>query len=79
VFFAVTGGLLNKQVAYQLGITEKTIKVHRAHVTEKMEAESFAELVRMADLMAPEVGQPRSANVVHADGFEFRECDSVAL
>jgi len=79
VFFAVTGGLLNKQAAYQLGITEKTIKVHRAHVTEKMEAESFAALVRMADLLAPEAGQPRSAGVVHADGFEFGECDSVAL
>jgi len=48
VFHAVTGGLLNKQVGAQLGITEKTIKVHRARVMEKMCAESLAALVRMA-------------------------------
>jgi FixJ family two-component response regulator len=51
VFHAVTGGLLNKQVGAQLGVTEKTVKVHRARVMEKMDAESLAALVRMADLL----------------------------
>jgi FixJ family two-component response regulator len=48
VFALVAGGLLNKQVGFELGTTEKTIKVHRARVMEKMEATSLAELVRMA-------------------------------
>jgi len=49
VFQLVTSGLLNKQAGADLGTTEKTIKVHRARVMFKMEAESLAELVRMAD------------------------------
>ena len=49
VFALVASGLLNKQVGHQLGTTEKTIKVHRARVMEKMEARSLADLVRMAE------------------------------
>jgi FixJ family two-component response regulator len=49
VFAAVAAGRLNKQVGYDLGVVEKTIKVHRAHVMEKMEAEALVDLVRMAD------------------------------
>jgi FixJ family two-component response regulator len=45
----VVTGILNKQTAHALGTVEKTIKVHRAQVMRKMEADSFAELVRMAD------------------------------
>ena len=41
-------GMLNKQIAAELGTTEKTIKVHRARVMEKIQARSMAELVRLA-------------------------------
>ena len=49
VFELVVRGLLNKQVAAKLGASEKTIKVHRARVMQKMEADSLADLVRMAE------------------------------
>jgi FixJ family two-component response regulator len=49
VFVLVTRGLLNKQTAAELGTREKTIKVHRAQVMDKMSADSLAELVRMAE------------------------------
>lgn len=57
VFQLVTSGLLNKETSAQLGTGEQTIKVHRARVMFKMEAESIAELVRMADQL-----QVRPAN-----------------
>jgi FixJ family two-component response regulator len=47
----VTSGLLNKQIATEIGIAENTVKLHRGHVVEKMGAKSLAELVRMADLL----------------------------
>jgi FixJ family two-component response regulator len=49
VFALVVTGMLNKQSAAALGIGEKTVKVHRARVMEKMRAGSVAELVRLAD------------------------------
>jgi FixJ family two-component response regulator len=49
VFARVVTGMLNKQIGAALGIGEKTVKVHRARVMEKMQAGSFAELVRLAD------------------------------
>jgi FixJ family two-component response regulator len=48
VFPRVTGGLPNKQIAAQLGASEKTIKVHRGQVMQKMKAESLADLIQMA-------------------------------
>jgi len=47
----VTGGLLNKQVAAEIGVTEITVKVHRGKVTRKMGAKSLADLVKMADML----------------------------
>ena len=49
VFALVVTGMLNKQIASQLGVGEKTVKVHRARVMEKMQAGSVAALVRLAD------------------------------
>lgn len=48
VFRLVVQGLLNKQIGAQLGISEKTVKVHRSRVMEKMRASSLAELVLIA-------------------------------
>ena len=47
----ITGGFLNKQVAAEIGVAEITVKVHRGNVMRKMAAKSFADLVRMADLL----------------------------
>jgi FixJ family two-component response regulator len=58
VFALVTSGSLNKQIAQQLGTSERTIKAHRAQVVMKMHADSVADLVRMADRLG--VGAPRS-------------------
>jgi FixJ family two-component response regulator len=49
VMALVAAGLLNKQVAGELGTSEASVKVHRQHVMEKIGAESLAELVRMSD------------------------------
>jgi FixJ family two-component response regulator len=54
----VVAGLLNKQIAGELGMSELTVKTHRAHVMEKTRADSLAHLVRMAEQLknAPRTG-----------------------
>jgi FixJ family two-component response regulator len=47
----VTSGLMNKQIAAELGVSEITVKVHRGNVMKKMGARSLADLVRMADAL----------------------------
>jgi FixJ family two-component response regulator len=48
----VTRGLMNKQVAGELGLSEITVKLYRGQAMRKMEASSLADLVRMAELLA---------------------------
>jgi FixJ family two-component response regulator len=60
VFSLVAAGLLNKQVAAELGVAEKTIKQHRGRVVDKMAAQSLAELVLMAERLG-----------VRPSGFDF--------
>lgn len=52
VFAHVVSGKLNKQIAFELGTTERTIKAHRARVTKKMQAKSLADLIRLAERVA---------------------------
>jgi FixJ family two-component response regulator len=49
----LVSGLLNKQAAAELGITEYTVQIHRGHIMRKMKADSFATLVRMAEKLSP--------------------------
>ena len=55
VFGLVVKGMLNKQIALQLGTSEITIKLHRRQVMEKMHADSLADLVRMSERLNPAI------------------------
>jgi len=57
VFTHLVSGMLNKQVAYRLGTTERTIKAHRRRIMEKMKADSMADLVRYAEKLG--LGKPQ--------------------
>jgi len=65
VLVLVTSGLLNKQIGYELGTGEKTIKVHRARAMEKMRADSLANLVAMAERLGV---RPTGADFSRAKG-----------
>jgi FixJ family two-component response regulator len=54
----LVGGLLNKQTAAELGITESTVQFHRGNIMRKMKADSFAALVRMAGNLSPDESKP---------------------
>ena len=54
----VSAGLMNKQIAGKLGVSEITVKIHRGHLMRKMEAKSLADLVRMAERLG--IRQPGS-------------------
>jgi FixJ family two-component response regulator len=60
VMALVTAGLMNKQVAGDLGVSEITVKIHRGHVMRKMGARSLADLVRMAEMLG--ISRERRAN-----------------
>ena len=57
----VVSGLLNKQAAAELGISEVTLQIHRGNIMKKMEAGSLAELVRMAGMLEIPVTHSRRA------------------
>jgi FixJ family two-component response regulator len=49
----VVAGMLNKQIASEIGVSEATVKIHRGNVMQKMQAGSLIELVRIADKLRP--------------------------
>jgi FixJ family two-component response regulator len=55
----IVAGLLNKQAAAELGISEVTLQIHRSRIMQKMVAESFADLVRMASQLNIVIKLPR--------------------
>jgi FixJ family two-component response regulator len=55
----VTAGLMNKQIAAEIGIAEITVKIHRGHIMRKMAAKSLADLVKMAQTLDIQRARPQ--------------------
>lgn len=64
VMALVTAGLLNKQIAADLGLSEVTVKIHRGHVMRKMQARSLPELVRFADRLSADSTRHHPAETI---------------
>ena len=78
VFRRVAAGLPNKRIAAELGVSEKTVKVHRAHAMAKLHARSLADLVRTAERL-PDVGDASDAARATSNGTPHSgELDSSA-
>ncbi|MGE4064172.1 MAG: response regulator transcription factor [Rhodospirillaceae bacterium] len=60
VMKSVVNGLLNKQIASSMGLSEVTVKVHRSHLMRKMQAKSLAELIHMANLLGMTAAAPNA-------------------
>jgi FixJ family two-component response regulator len=60
VMWLAVSGLLNKQIAGELGTSEVTVKIHRGHAMKKMQARSFADLVRMGQALEQQGLKPRA-------------------
>lgn len=62
VMTLVTAGLMNKQIAAEIGVAEITVKIHRGHIMRKMAAKSLPDLVRMAEMLGigPPAGGPQT-------------------
>lgn len=69
VFDGVVFGLLNKQIAWRFGVSEKTVKVHRGRVMHKMGAHTVAQLVRMSDQVRSGDDQDQDAIACSAESF----------
>jgi len=58
IFERVVSGKMNKEIAHELGAAERTIKAHRAHMMEKMNASSIVELVQIAEALRSNAATP---------------------
>jgi FixJ family two-component response regulator len=68
VMSLVASGLMNKQVAAEIGIVEVTVKVHRHNIMKKLGARSLADLVRMADALGIPHGSSKSERTIRPSG-----------
>ena len=74
VMTLVASGMMNKQVACELGISEVTVKVHRHNIMNKLDAGAFTDLVRMADALGLPPS-PRRSNSIATKAARFATCD----